>query len=242
MLSPLPRRSDWVPTSLTSPAVSAFPGIGAGSACASTFSRPAQRSLALRPAHSRGHQFVTRFTRGFNHFVTSIVAPVDSGWSDCRVGLSPTGKAPPYHGAPYKRTFKSFQKASNERPQTTQKADIQRRPRGREIHRRAVFLRQPGRSQSFVTRCRRGVAPSESGNSAVQLFPHFRGSGPRSLSVLDLKREPEWPQCTRIELYCLAGGVIIIWARWVPGFIIHGPPGDVGLVGKPVVSWVAQGI
>ena len=93
MLSPLPRRSDWVPTSLTSPAVSAFPGLGAGSACASSFSRLAQRSLTLRPAHSRGHQFVTRFTRGFNHFVTSIVAPVASGWSGCRVGLSPTGKS-----------------------------------------------------------------------------------------------------------------------------------------------------
>ena len=46
------------------------------------------------------HQFVTRFTRSFNHFVTSIVAPVASGWSGCRVGLSPTGKAPPLHGAP----------------------------------------------------------------------------------------------------------------------------------------------
>ena len=46
----------------------------------------------------------------------------------------------------------------------------------------------------------------------------------------------------RIEQYYLTGGVIIIWARWVPGFIIHGPPGDVGLVGRPVVSWVAQGI
>ncbi len=103
MLSPLPRRSDWVPTSLTSPAVSAFPGLGAGSACASSFSRLAQRSLTLRPAHSRGHQFVTRFTRGFNHFVTSIVAPVASGWSGCRVGLSPTGKS----AALPRRTLKS---------------------------------------------------------------------------------------------------------------------------------------
>src|SRR6516162_8330129 len=42
------------------PAVSAFPGRGAGSACTSTFSRLARRSLALRPAHSRCHRFVTR--------------------------------------------------------------------------------------------------------------------------------------------------------------------------------------
>src|SRR5450631_1431133 len=40
------------------------------------------------------------FTEGFNRFVTSTVAPVASGWSTCRVGFSPTGKAPPYHGAP----------------------------------------------------------------------------------------------------------------------------------------------
>src|SRR5208282_4846694 len=45
------------------PAISAFPGRGAGSACTSTFSRIAQRSLALRPAHSRGHQFVTRYPK-----------------------------------------------------------------------------------------------------------------------------------------------------------------------------------
>ena len=42
------------------PAVSAFPDMAVGSACASSFSRIAQRSLALRPAHSRCHQFVTR--------------------------------------------------------------------------------------------------------------------------------------------------------------------------------------
>src|SRR5205085_8289702 len=38
------------------PAVSAFPDSAVGSACTSTFSRLARRSLASRPAHSRGHQ------------------------------------------------------------------------------------------------------------------------------------------------------------------------------------------
>src|SRR5262249_24283838 len=42
------------------PAMSAFPGRGTGSACTSSFSRIARRSLSLRPAHSRCHQFVTR--------------------------------------------------------------------------------------------------------------------------------------------------------------------------------------
>ena len=73
-------------------AVSAFPERVIGSACASSFSRLARRSLALRPAHSRGHQFVARYTEGFSHFVTSMTAPVASGWSVRRVGLAPTGK------------------------------------------------------------------------------------------------------------------------------------------------------
>ncbi len=74
------------------PAVTAFPDNVVGSACTSSFSRLAQRSLALRPAHSRGHLYVTCYTEGFSHFVTSMTAPVASGWSGCRVGLAPTGK------------------------------------------------------------------------------------------------------------------------------------------------------
>jgi len=36
--------------------------------------------------------YVTSYTEGFSHFVTSMTAPVASGWSVRRVGLSPTGK------------------------------------------------------------------------------------------------------------------------------------------------------
>src|SRR5271168_5512025 len=49
-------------------------------------------SLALRPAHLRRHLYVTCYTKGFSHFVTSMTAPVASGWSGCRVGLAPTRK------------------------------------------------------------------------------------------------------------------------------------------------------
>src|SRR5450755_1733129 len=45
------------------PAVSAFPERVVGSACTSSFSRLPRPSLALRPAHSRGHQFVTRIPK-----------------------------------------------------------------------------------------------------------------------------------------------------------------------------------
>ena len=62
-------------------AVSAFPDTAVGSACTSTFSRLARRSLALRPAHSRGHQ-LWPLPEGFRHFVASMPAPVASGWSD----------------------------------------------------------------------------------------------------------------------------------------------------------------
>jgi hypothetical protein len=34
----------------------------------------------------------TALIEGFSHFVTSMTAPIASGWSGCRVGLSPTGK------------------------------------------------------------------------------------------------------------------------------------------------------
>src|SRR5271169_5636875 len=63
MLPPLPRCSSWAYSSLIHPAVSAFPERGAGSACTSSFSGLAQRSLTLRPAHSRGHLFVTRYPK-----------------------------------------------------------------------------------------------------------------------------------------------------------------------------------
>jgi hypothetical protein len=54
------------------------------------FSRLAQRSLALRPVHSRRSPSRDPPSEGFSH--SSIAAPVASGWSGCRVGLAPTGK------------------------------------------------------------------------------------------------------------------------------------------------------
>ena len=51
--------------------------------------------------------YVTLYTRGFSHFVTSMTAPIASGWSEsCRVGLAPTEKTPPCHGTHPQRTVK----------------------------------------------------------------------------------------------------------------------------------------
>ena len=78
------------------PVVSAFPEIAVGSACTSSFSRIARRSLALRPAHSRRHLYVTSHTEGFSDFVTSMTAPVASGWSGWPDGACTRWKAPAF--------------------------------------------------------------------------------------------------------------------------------------------------
>ena len=51
----------------------------------SAFTRVAARTLAPSPK-------CDSYTEGFSHFVTSMTAPVASGWSVRRVGLAPTGK------------------------------------------------------------------------------------------------------------------------------------------------------
>ncbi len=51
----------------------------------SAFTRVAARTLAP-------YLYVTSYTEGSSHFVTSMTAPVASGWSVRRVGLAPTGK------------------------------------------------------------------------------------------------------------------------------------------------------
>ena len=71
--------------------------------------QPSPKTLSGRPAHRpfRGllgvhlrYGLHTRavtvyrdtLSEGFSHFVTSMTAPVASGWSGCRVGFAPTGK------------------------------------------------------------------------------------------------------------------------------------------------------
>ena len=51
----------------------------------SAFTRVTACTLALSPIRDT-------LTEGFSHFVSSMTAPVASGWSGYRVGLAPTGK------------------------------------------------------------------------------------------------------------------------------------------------------
>jgi hypothetical protein len=89
-----------------------YPGAAAERIALAHFTQPYQPSpiwQSGRPAHCpfRGllgvHSRYGLHTRavtvyrdplseGFSHFVTSMTAPVASGWSGCRVGLAPTGK------------------------------------------------------------------------------------------------------------------------------------------------------
>src|SRR5215470_11664651 len=99
MLPPLPRCSSWVYSSLVSPSRISLPRfhcrvglhIVLFEVC-SAFTHVAACTLAQSP------YFVTAI-RGLQTFLTSMPAPVASGGSGRRVGLAPTGKAPPYHGA-----------------------------------------------------------------------------------------------------------------------------------------------
>ncbi|MGC1888788.1 MAG: hypothetical protein WA709_22305, partial [Stellaceae bacterium] len=42
---------------------------------------------------------------GFSHFVTSMTAPIASGWSESPGGPCTHWKAPPFHGARRERPF-----------------------------------------------------------------------------------------------------------------------------------------
>ncbi len=93
VLPPAPRCSDWASSSLISPSRINLPRncgrvglrIVLFEAC-SAFTRVAARTLSPSPIKCDS------YTEGFSHFVTSMTAPVASGWSVRRVGLAPTGK------------------------------------------------------------------------------------------------------------------------------------------------------
>src|SRR6266478_284805 len=76
--------------SLTFPSNASFPCISARSASTSSVSRPAQRLLALQPAHSRSH-LMTLSIGGFSRVVAFPTAPIATGRSDpCRKGFAPS--------------------------------------------------------------------------------------------------------------------------------------------------------
>ena len=93
MPPPMPRCSSWAHSSLNSPSYFSLPRYGSGvglhivlfEACLA-FTRVAACTLALSPIRDT-------LIEGFGHFVTSMTAPIASGWSGCRVGLHPLESA-----------------------------------------------------------------------------------------------------------------------------------------------------
>jgi len=99
MLPPIPRCSGWASASLISPSRISLPRYGSRvglhivlfGAC-SAFTRVAACTLALSPNRDT-------LIEGFSHFVTSMTAPIASGWSESPGGACTHWKAPPCHGA-----------------------------------------------------------------------------------------------------------------------------------------------
>src|SRR5258707_3652427 len=88
MPPPIPRCSSWAYSSLISPSHFSLPRYGRRvglhivlfEAC-SAFTRVAACTLALSPIRDT-------LIEGFSHFVTSMTAPIASGWSGCRMGFA----------------------------------------------------------------------------------------------------------------------------------------------------------
>src|SRR5712672_4186239 len=76
----------------------------------SAFTRVTACTLALSPIRDT-------LIEGFSHFVTSMTAPIASGWSGLPGGVCTHWKAPPLHGAHPRQTpgFQSINSKSNQR-------------------------------------------------------------------------------------------------------------------------------
>ena len=141
MLPPLPRCSSWAYSSLISPSRVSLPRKGHRvgphivlfEAC-SAFTRVAACTLARSPIRDP-------LSEGFRHFVSSMPAPVASGWSESPGGACTHWKAPPCHGAHPKPTSREDRVSVPARPTATwgtamrrqrAKSVIQLAPTGRE--------------------------------------------------------------------------------------------------------------
>ena len=176
MLPPLPRHSGWKSSSLISPSNISLPRKGRRvglcivlfEAC-SAFTHVAACTLALSPIRDT-------LIRGFSHFVTSMTAPIASGWSGCRVGLAPTGKRRLSTAHTHKRHAASPHSiTSSTRARTagviSRPRAVGRRPRSLNIRRHA---RAPGCLQGRV-----GTA----GQATAFVFVHERRLGRAALTA-----------------------------------------------------------
>jgi len=93
MLSLLPRHSNGEISSLFSHRHISLPRTGGRVGLCNVLFEDCSAFTHVTACTLAGSPNVTRYIKGFSYFVTSITAPIASGWSDNRrVGFSPTGK------------------------------------------------------------------------------------------------------------------------------------------------------
>jgi hypothetical protein len=113
---------------------------------------PRRPAAQLAPLHRVDHRTLARspirdqLHRRLQPFVTSMTAPVASGWSGCRVGLAPTGKRCRTHGAHVERTLRIAAVAAGGKRSTALNAierlphAVQSRPSARQAQRSAEVI------------------------------------------------------------------------------------------------------
>ena len=99
MPSPISRRNLRLRSSLASPKMATFPEYSVGSVSASPFSRPARRSLALRPAHSPNHPEGDPYTEGFSRLSFCNCSDCYRLERQLPGGIRTHWDAVPFHGA-----------------------------------------------------------------------------------------------------------------------------------------------
>src|SRR6202045_2277047 len=159
MPPPLPRCSGWAYSSLISPSRVSLPRKGRRvglhidifEAC-SAFTRVAACTLALSPIRDT-------LIEGFSHFVTSMTAPIASGWSESPGGPCTHWKAPPCHGARRNRPSACHRPGPAELPQTTRRDGTARAGQclcqtARSIRRKPLLFNANTQTETFVAPCR----------------------------------------------------------------------------------------
>ncbi len=93
MLSPLPRRSALGAFLAHFPSRFSLPRIGDRVGLRNVLFEDCSAFTHVTACTLTKSPKVTLYTEGFSHFVTSMTAPIATGWSEnCRVGFSPTEK------------------------------------------------------------------------------------------------------------------------------------------------------
>ena len=105
MLSLLPRHSDWEYCFAHSPSPISLPRNGGQVGLCNVFFEDCSAFTHVTACTLAGSPKVTRYIEGFSHFVTSMTAPIASGWSNIGGWVSHPLENAALHDAHPTRTF-----------------------------------------------------------------------------------------------------------------------------------------